>query len=75
MLNTFLSVRSRSVFLAVALVASIATAGGEGDPPVKKSRSGVCHAASGPSYGRTKNFEPFDSLEACLGSGGRMPKN
>lgn len=41
---------------------------------VKKSQSGICHAPGTTYYGRTLHFEPFDSLEACLASGGRKPK-
>ncbi|MEZ9863892.1 HNH endonuclease family protein [Vibrio breoganii] len=42
---------------------------------VKLSNSGICHDTSSSSYNRTKNFTPFNSLEACLDSGGRLPKN
>ena len=41
---------------------------------VKKSRLGICHGSSSPYYSRTKHYQPFDSLEACLQSGGRLPK-
>ena len=44
------------------------------DPPVKKSRSGICHDQSSRSYKRTKSFVPFDTVEACLESGGRLPR-
>ena len=43
------------------------------DPPVKKSRSGICHPKGGTYYGRTKNFKAYNSMEACLQSGGRAP--
>ncbi|MFA0356915.1 HNH endonuclease family protein [Vibrio breoganii] len=42
---------------------------------VKLSNSGICHDTTSSSYNRTKNFTPFNSLEACLDSGGRLPKN
>jgi hypothetical protein len=45
------------------------------DPAVKKSDSGICHDKSSPSYGVTKKFEAFPSMEACLKSGGRAPAN
>jgi len=48
---------------------------GPKDGPVKKSRSGICHAPESPSYPSVKNFEAFPSLEACLASGGRLPKS
>jgi len=41
---------------------------------VKKSKSGICHDRSSRSYKRTKKFVPYDSVEECLGSGGRLPK-
>ncbi|GHA56887.1 HNH endonuclease family protein [Photobacterium aphoticum] len=41
---------------------------------VKKSSSGICHDSYSASYQRTKNFTPYDSLQACLDSGGRLPK-
>ena len=40
---------------------------------VKKSRSGICHAPGSIYYARTLNFTSFNSLQACLESGGRMP--
>ena len=41
---------------------------------VKKSKSGICHDTSSRWYGRTKHYKAFDSLEDCLQSGGRLPK-
>lgn len=41
---------------------------------VKQSSSGICHPPTSPHYDRTKNFQPFDTLEACLNAGGRLPK-
>ena len=41
---------------------------------VKKSSSGVCHCPDGQFYDRTTNFSPYDSLDACLASGGREPQ-
>ena len=41
---------------------------------VKKSGSGICHCPEGQFYDRISNFTPFDTLEACLASGGREPK-
>ena len=42
--------------------------------PVKKSKSGICHAPESASYQSVKNFTAFPSLDACLSSGGRLPK-
>lgn len=38
------------------------------------SSSGICHDRSSPWYDRTKNFEPYRTLDACLRAGGRLPK-
>jgi hypothetical protein len=42
---------------------------------VKKSKSGICHDPSSPYYAQTKNFTAFRTLQECLDSGGRLPKN
>ena len=42
--------------------------------PVKKSKTGICHAPGSTYYSRTKNFTPFKTLDECLKSGGRLPK-
>ncbi len=45
------------------------------EPNVKKSRSRICHSkASSPYYSRTKHYQPFPDIKACLNSGGRCPK-
>jgi endonuclease YncB( thermonuclease family) len=41
---------------------------------VKKSKSGICHAPESASYQSVKNFTAFPTLDACLASGGRLPK-
>lgn len=43
-------------------------------PIVKLSKSGICHDASSAFFERTKHFQPFDTLGACLNAGGRLPK-
>ena len=42
--------------------------------PVKKSKSGICHAPGSTYYARTLNFKPFDTIASCIDSGGRLPK-
>ena len=42
--------------------------------PVKKSRSGICHAPGSTYYARTLNFKPFTNIDSCLTSRGRLPK-
>ena len=44
------------------------------DAPIKKSKTGICHAPGSTYYSRTKNFTPFKTLDDCLKSGGRLPK-
>ena len=39
-------------------------------PEVKKSSSGICTSY----YNQTTRFTPFVSIQACLNSGGRLPK-
>ncbi len=41
------------------------------DPVVKKSDSGICHDKSSASYGNTKKFTGFASMDECVKSGGR----
>lgn len=41
-------------------------------PAVKKSRRDICHERGTISYVQTIYFEPFESMEACLASGGRL---
>ena len=42
---------------------------------VKKSNSGICHPPESSYYERTRDFRPFETLQACLDSGGRLPAN
>jgi hypothetical protein len=44
-------------------------------PPVKKSRSGICHERGYGSYNQTKQFESYDSMDACVSAGGRRAEN
>jgi hypothetical protein len=41
---------------------------------VKKSNSGICHDEGSRYYQQTKHFTPYQTLEDCLNSGGRLPK-
>jgi hypothetical protein len=41
---------------------------------VKKSSTSICHAPGTTYYDRTTNYTPYNSLDACLASGGRLPK-
>lgn len=55
--------------LMLLIISGVATA-----EMVKKTSSGICHPPASSYYERTENFRPFDSVEACLVSGGRLPK-
>jgi hypothetical protein len=44
------------------------------EPPVKKSRSGICHPKGGTYYSRTRHYTSYDTMQACLDSGGRAPR-
>ena len=43
------------------------------DPAVKKSESGICHDKTSASYGNTKKFTAFKTVDECVKSGGTLP--
>lgn len=43
--------------------------------PVKKSRRNICHAPESPAYATVSRFTSYPTLDACLASGGRLPKS
>jgi endonuclease YncB( thermonuclease family) len=63
--------------LAAILLAAAPTsvAADSADPAIKKSRASICHERGTPGYQQTIHFKSFASIEACLKSGGRLPKN
>ena len=44
------------------------------EPVVKKSDAGICHDKNSNSYGQTKKFTEFKTLDECVKSGGTLPK-
>ena len=44
------------------------------EPPVKMSKSGICHERGSTYYSKTKNYTAFNTMEECLRAGGRRPK-
>ena len=44
------------------------------NPPVKKSKTGICHKKESKYYEQTKHYEVFQSIDECINSGGRLPK-
>jgi len=71
------AIMNRNTLILFLLSFSILSCGLPNDAyaQVKKSTSGICHDSSSASYNRTKNFEVFNTIEACLESGGRLPKS
>lgn len=56
-----------------ALTTQVLAADPAKDPAVKKSDAGICHDVSSASYNNTKKFTPFNTLEECVKSGGKLP--
>lgn len=61
--------------MRIALLLTIIISTFSAHATVKQSSSGICHPPTSPHYERTQNFQPFDSLAACLNAGGRLPKS
>jgi endonuclease YncB( thermonuclease family) len=65
----------QGVLVAILLVTGSASiAAIPSDVAVKRSRNGICHELGTPGYQQTIRFKPFESIQACLKSGGRLPK-
>ena len=62
------------IWFAIFAFASSAKAD-EVNPPVKMSKSEICHPTDSSYYTRTKNFTGYETLKQCLQDGGRLPKN
>lgn len=62
------------LLVLTACIMSIGAIADSSNPPVKKSKTGVCHPQGGTYYGQTKNFTPYQSMDECIKSGGRAPK-
>ena len=43
------------------------------DPAVKKSTTGICHAKGTRYYSTTTHYTSFNTIKACIDSGGRLP--
>lgn len=55
-------------------VAATGSSDASGSGVVKKSSTGICHAPGTSYYEKTKSYTPFNSIDECLASGGRLPK-
>ena len=42
--------------------------------PVKKSKTNICHKKGSKYYDQTKHFSVYNTIKACIESGGRLPK-
>ena len=63
-----------SFALALGLgLAQAADPKGAAEPEVKKSDSGICHDKTSASYGNTKKFTAFKTVDECVKSGGTLP--
>ncbi len=60
--------------LTILLITVIPWTANIADEVVKKSNSGICHDQNSPYYSRTKHFQPYNDLQSCLDSGGRLTK-
>jgi hypothetical protein len=75
-----LEVLSHIKFLSLSLLLALVISFGSyaenltGNSLVKQSLSGICHYNSSGSFNRTKNYIPFDSITACIETGGCLPK-
>ena len=59
---------------ALILLPSPALGQSNSNPPVKKSAASICHEKGSTYYSCTEYFTPYQSIGACLDSGGRLPK-
>lgn len=65
----------KKIFIVTILLSAVFILAGCGNSPiVKKSNTSICHKKGTLFYKNTKNFEPYNSIEECLNSGGRLPK-
>ncbi len=66
------------LFLLLAMVAGFCltadVAYANEEPPIKMSKSGICHAQGTSYYAQTKNYTAYNTMEECLRAGGRKPK-
>lgn len=61
-----------SCFLGLVLLAFASVS--DATSFTKQSDSGIFHPPESGWYDRTKNYKAFDSVAACLATGGRLPK-
>jgi endonuclease YncB( thermonuclease family) len=73
-----MAIQLNRCLLLVAILLGTASASLAEAPPdaaVKKSKARICHERGTAGYEQTIHFKAFGSIDACLRSGGRLPKN
>lgn len=63
-----------SCILALLILLSPCAALAQHTVIVKKSSSGLCHDQQSPYFDRIRHFTAYDTLSACLQSGGHLPE-
>ena len=64
----------QGMLVAILLATGCTSDAAASDAPVKKSRAGICHEQGTAGFAQTKRFKPFETIQACLKSGGRLPR-
>jgi hypothetical protein len=64
----------KSILITLVLWAFLVAGAQAQTDPVKKNKSGICHAPKTSYYNQTKTFTPYKTLKECLNASGRMPK-
>lgn len=72
--HLFLMLQSSKALAFAVLIAGFLFSYTTNANVVKKSNTGLCHPPESSWYERTKNYQAYDSLNACLKSGGELPK-
>ncbi len=68
------AIRFQKAAWCVAFLVVLTTGSSAWADLVKMSRSAICHCPGGAYYERTIHFTGFETVDACLRSGGRHPK-
>jgi len=68
-------IRAGLLAAVLLLTGSSSIAAAPPEAAVKKSRARICHERGTHGYQKTEHFTAYKSIEACLKSGGRLPKN
>jgi hypothetical protein len=66
---------AKAVAATPAAPAAATPKAADAEPTVKKSTTGICHDKTSASFKQTTNFTAFKTMDECVKSGGRPPKN